>query len=159
MKRAKHGRDENTVILPPKAESLAVENGGRNKLTDHPTISIARLGDHAEQAGSDGGDGLENDEDMDESEMVDQAALEAARKREQLERYTSTSYVIPSCSSWFELDQIHELEMQSLPEFFCNKFPHKNPSTYINFRNCIIKMYRERPSAYLSASGKLSLRA
>ena len=104
MKRAKHGRDENTVILPPKAESLAVENGGRNKLTDHPTISIARLGDHAEQAGSDGGDGLENDEDMDESEMVDQAALEAARKREQLERYTSTSYVIPSCSSWFELD-------------------------------------------------------
>ena len=155
MKRAKHARDESTVIHPPNAEATAVENGGRNKLADHPTISIARLPD-PEQPGSDGA-GERDNEDMDESELVDHAALEAARKREQLERYTSSSYVIPSCSSWFELDQIHELEMQSLPEFFCSKFPHKNPSTYVNFRNCIIKMYRERPSAYLSASGKLKL--
>ena len=42
--------------------------------------------------------------------------------------------------------------MQSLPEFFCGKFPHKNPTSYLNFRNSIIKMYREKPSDYLSAS-------
>jgi hypothetical protein len=42
--------------------------------------------------------------------------------------------------------------MQTLPEFFCGKFPHKNPATYFNYRNCIIKLYRERPSAYLSAT-------
>ena len=123
-------------------------------MADH--VSIARLVDQ-EQENSREAEQLKDDDNMDESEMVDLAALEAARKREQLERYTSTSYVIPSCSSWFELDQIHELEMQSLPEFFCNKFPHKNPSSYINFRNCIIKMYRERPSAYLSASGNYDI--
>jgi len=39
-----------------------------------------------------------------------------------------------------------------LPEFFCNQYPHKNPETYLNFRNLIIKMYRENPSAYLSAT-------
>ena len=152
MKRAKQARDEGTVVLPPNAEGSAVENG-RNKLADH--VSIARLQEPEKEASAEAGEGGD-DEEMDESEGVDLAALEAARKREQLERYTSSSYVIPSCSSWFELDQIHELEMQSLPEFFCNKFPHKNPSAYIHFRNCIIKMYRERPSAYLSASGKLS---
>jgi hypothetical protein len=28
---------------------------------------------------------------------------------------------------------------------FCDKFPHKNPETYLNFRNQIIKLYRENP--------------
>ena len=69
-----------------------------------------------------------------------------------MQEYASRSMVIPSCSSWFNLDKIHEIEMQTLPEFFCSKFPHKNPATYLSFRNSIIKMYRERPSAYLSAT-------
>jgi len=42
--------------------------------------------------------------------------------------------------------------MQSLPEFFCGKFPHKNPATYIDYRNYIIKLYRESPNSYLSAT-------
>jgi len=44
--------------------------------------------------------------------------------------------------------------MQSLPEFFCDKFPQKTPEVYISSRNFIIKLYRERPTAYLSATGK-----
>ena len=66
--------------------------------------------------------------------------------------YASRSFIIPSCSAWFSIEQIHEIEMQNLPEFFCGKFPHKNPVTYLNFRNSIIKMYREKPAAYLTAS-------
>lgn len=42
--------------------------------------------------------------------------------------------------------------MQSLPEYFCGKFPHKNPATYLDYRNFIIKLYRESPKAYLSAT-------
>jgi len=42
--------------------------------------------------------------------------------------------------------------MQTLPEFFCGRFPHKNPETYMNYRNYIIKMYRECPTHYLSAT-------
>ena len=44
-----------------------------------------------------------------------------------------------------------------MPEFFCSKFPHKTPVTYLNFRNSIIKMYREKSAAYLTASGKSNL--
>lgn len=54
---------------------------------------------------------------------------------EQSRAYASQSFIIPSCSAWFDLAQIHEIEMTNLPEFFCGKFPHKNPSTYLNFRN------------------------
>ena len=60
--------------------------------------------------------------------------------------------VIPSCSQWFDFSKIHELEMTSMPEFFCDKFPHKNPETYMNYRNFIIKLYRENTSSYLSAT-------
>jgi SWI/SNF related-matrix-associated actin-dependent regulator of chromatin subfamily C len=66
--------------------------------------------------------------------------------------YAKTAFIIPSCSAWFNIDTIHEIEMQSLPEYFCGKFPHKNPSTYIDQRNYIIKLYRESPNAYLSAT-------
>ena len=69
-----------------------------------------------------------------------------------MRKYNSATFILPSSSAWFAIDHVHELEMQSLPEFFCGKFPHKNPSTYLNFRNSIIKMYREKPGDYLSAS-------
>ena len=87
---------------------------------------------------------------------TDYEAVEKERQRAktelQMQEYASRSMVIPSCSSWFNLDKVHEIEMQTLPEFFCGKFPHKTPATYFSFRNSIIKMYRERPSAYLSAT-------
>ena len=47
--------------------------------------------------------------------------------------------------------------MQSLPEFFCGKFPHKTPEKYFNYRNFIVKLYREKPDCYLSATGKYYL--
>jgi hypothetical protein len=96
------------------------------------------------------------DESMQEEVDTDYEAVEKERQRAKTElhmqEYASRSMVIPSCSSWFNLDKVHEIEMQTLPEFFCSKFPHKTPATYFSFRNSIIKMYRERPSAYLSAT-------
>jgi hypothetical protein len=61
-------------------------------------------------------------------------------------------YVIPSCSQWFEFDKIHEIEQESLPEFFCGKYPSKTPESYKEYRNFMIKLYRENPSGYLSAT-------
>ena len=39
-----------------------------------------------------------------------------------------------------------------MPEFFCKKYPQKNPVNYKTFRNLIVKLFRENPSIYLSAS-------
>jgi hypothetical protein len=66
--------------------------------------------------------------------------------------YGEYTLIYPSVTSWFNLEKIHEIEMAQLPEYFNNKFPYKTPSSYINQRNSIIKMYRESPNAYLSAS-------
>ena len=42
--------------------------------------------------------------------------------------------------------------MDSLPEFFCGKYPSKTPETYKEYRNFMIKTYRENPTGYLSAT-------
>ena len=39
--------------------------------------------------------------------------------------YQKEAFIIPSCSQWFDFTTIHEIEMQTLPEFFCDQFPHE----------------------------------
>ena len=59
---------------------------------------------------------------------------------------------LPISSSWFNMDNIHEIEIKSLPEFFCGKFPSKTPQVYKNYRNFIINLYRENSTMYLSST-------
>ena len=57
---------------------------------------------------------------------------ERAREEELLNDYSSRTFILPSCSKWFGFSDIHELEMQSLPEFFCGKYPQKTPEVYLS---------------------------
>lgn len=59
---------------------------------------------------------------------------------------------LPISVSWFCFDNIHEIEMKSLPEFFCGKYPSKTPKLYKNYRNFIVNLYRENSSMYLSSN-------
>ena len=59
---------------------------------------------------------------------------------------------IPISSSWFDFDEINEIEINSLPEFFNNQYPSKTPEIYKCYRNFIINLYRENPSKYLTAT-------
>ena len=59
---------------------------------------------------------------------------------------------LPISSSWFSMDNIHEIEIKSLPEYFCGKFPSKTPQVYKNYRNFIINLYRENSTMYLSSN-------
>ena len=58
---------------------------------------------------------------------------------------------LPISASWFNMDNIHEIEMKSNPEFFVGKYPTKTPQIYKKYRNFIINLYRENPSMYLSS--------
>ena len=50
------------------------------------------------------------------------------------------------------MDNIHEIEIKSLPEFFCGKYPSRTPKIYKNYRNFIINLYRENSTMYLSSN-------
>lgn len=91
-----------------------------------------------------------------DSEILDtEAENHATFISSQLENFQKTPIVLPSCSQWFDLDTIHEIEMNSLPEFFCGKYPSKTPQVYKEYRNFIISLYRENPQCYLSATGRI----
>jgi len=77
---------------------------------------------------------------------------DAHREKELEKEYRKKVFLLPSCSQWFDLDEIHEIEIQSLPEFFSRKYPQKNPLNYRTYRNLIVKLFRENPSAYLTAA-------
>ena len=59
---------------------------------------------------------------------------------------------IPESAKWFNMDEIHEIEKKSLPEFFNGKYPSKNPEIYKKYRNFIINLYRQNPSIYLTGT-------
>lgn len=65
---------------------------------------------------------------------------------------TLTPAVIPSCAAWFDPLRIHQVEIDSLPEYFNSRYPSKTPSVYMTYRNFIIKLYRDKPTCYLTAT-------
>ena len=84
--------------------------------------------------------------------LDEEGEKEANYIKMQVEKNENIPVLIPTCSQWFDIDKIHEIEMNSLPEFFCGKYPSKTPSNYKEYRNFIVGLYRENPSCYLSAT-------
>ena len=59
---------------------------------------------------------------------------------------------IPEVAKWFNLEDIHDIEKASMPEFFNGKYPSKTPEIYKKYRNFIINLYRQSPNTYLTAT-------
>lgn len=59
-------------------------------------------------------------------------------------------YTIPSYSSWFSWDDIHEIERLTLKEFFDGSSVSRTPKIYKEYRDFIITKYREDPSRRLT---------
>ncbi|PQQ17221.1 SWI/SNF complex subunit SWI3A [Prunus yedoensis var. nudiflora] len=59
-------------------------------------------------------------------------------------------YTIPSHSSWFSWDEIHETERIALKEYFDGSSISRTPKTYKEYRDFIISKYREDPSRKLT---------
>ncbi|XP_022736549.1 SWI/SNF complex subunit SWI3A-like isoform X2 [Durio zibethinus] len=59
-------------------------------------------------------------------------------------------YTIPSYSSWFAWNDIHETERQALKEFFEGSSISRTPKIYKEYRDFIINKYREDPTRRLT---------
>uniref|UniRef100_F1KT08 SWI/SNF complex subunit SMARCC2 n=1 Tax=Ascaris suum TaxID=6253 RepID=F1KT08_ASCSU len=60
--------------------------------------------------------------------------------------------IIPSYSSWFDYNAIHQIEKRGLPEFFNGRNKSKTPEVYVAYRNFMIDTYRLNPFEYLSST-------
>lgn len=63
--------------------------------------------------------------------------------REHEEMSSTTPVILPShAAEWFSLDSIHDIEKDSIPEFFNGRFPSKTPQIYKEYRNFMVLLYR-----------------
>lgn len=62
------------------------------------------------------------------------------------------SVVVPSYSTWFDMNKIKDIEKKSLPEFFNNRNRSKTPLVYKDYRDFMINTYRLNPTEYLTVT-------
>jgi len=108
--------------------------------------------------GTDGGDKPENGEGADatkddvkeDSEPVEKKSIEDAAKSHLVEQ--THRIIVPSYSTWFDMNAINSVERKSVPEFFSNRNRSKTPSVYKDYRDFMINTYRMNPSEYLTVT-------
>lgn len=90
-------------------------------------------------------DGTTGDQETKSKENVESAA------REQLISQTH-AIVLPSYSTWFDMNSIHDIERKAMAEFFNNRNRSKTPAVYKDYRDFMINTYRLNPVEYLTVT-------
>ena len=123
---------------PPAETTLAKED---EEMGEAPKDGQAgeRDAEDATQAGE-GGAG-----EVKSKESIENAA------REHLISQTH-SIVLPSYSTWFDMNTIHNIERKALPEFFNSRNRSKTPHVYKDYRDFMINTYRLNPIEYLTVT-------
>ncbi|TRY65738.1 hypothetical protein DNTS_005578 [Danionella cerebrum] len=60
--------------------------------------------------------------------------------------------IVPTYTSWFDYNCIHQIEKRALPEFLNGKNKSKTPEIYLAYRNFMIDTYRLNPQEYLTST-------
>lgn len=94
--------------------------------------------------GADGEGASEN------QEAKSKNAVESAA-REHLVSQTH-AIVLPSYSTWFDMNSIHGIERKAMAEFFNNRNRSKTPAVYKDYRDFMINTYRLNPVEYLTVT-------
>lgn len=85
-----------------------------------------------------------------EGQPQSKASLEAAARSHLIQQ--THQIILPSYSTWFDMHQIHPIEVKSLPEFFNNRNRSKTPAVYKDYRDFMINTYRLNPVEYLTVT-------
>ncbi|PFH55197.1 hypothetical protein XA68_10396 [Ophiocordyceps unilateralis] len=60
--------------------------------------------------------------------------------------------VLPSYSTWFDMNTIHDIERKAMAEFFNLRNRSKTPAVYKDYRDFMINTYRLHPAEYLTVT-------
>ncbi|TWU75583.1 hypothetical protein ED733_006517 [Metarhizium rileyi] len=91
------------------------------------------------------GDGATDRQETKSKENVESAA------RDHLISQTH-AIVLPSYSTWFDMNSIHDIERKAMAEFFNNRNRSKTPAVYKDYRDFMINTYRLNPVEYLTVT-------
>lgn len=83
-----------------------------------------------------------------EQTTQDKANIEASARSHLAQQVHAI--ILPSYSTWFDMNTIHANEQKALPEFFNSRNRSKTPAVYKDYRDFMINTYRLNPSEYLT---------
>ncbi|GAP84863.2 putative SWIRM domain-containing protein [Rosellinia necatrix] len=126
---------------PPAESTLAKED---EEMGEAPAAPKDK-----EQAGKDGEDGATGAEGMAQDTKSKESIENAAR--EHLISQTH-AIVLPSYSTWFDMNDINNIERKALPEFFNSRNRSKTSHVYKDYRDFMINTYRLNPVEYLTVT-------
>lgn len=104
----------------------------------------------AEPAKNGNGDATDSTANAPASPASEKKKLEDAAKGYLVDQ--THAVVVPSYSTWFDINQINPIEQKSLPEFFNNRNRSKTHLVYKDYRDFMINTYRLNPSEYLTVT-------
>lgn len=129
---------------------------------DTPGIAGSEPAD-ASRLDAEDGDGAEDAEmgglDEDVKEGDDAAPVEGsgAQSKSAIESAARShliaqthAIIMPSYSTWFDMNAVHNIEKKALPEWFNSRNRSKTPATYKDTRDFMVNTYRLNPSEYLT---------
>ncbi|CAJ2513763.1 Uu.00g018820.m01.CDS01 [Anthostomella pinea] len=126
---------------PPAESTLAKEDEEMGDAQAGP-----KDGQALEKEGEEGAPGAEGGvQEVKSKESIENAA------REHLISQTH-AIVLPSYSTWFDMNNIHSIERKALPEFFNSRNRSKTPHVYKDYRDFMINTYRLNPVEYLTVT-------
>jgi SWI/SNF related-matrix-associated actin-dependent regulator of chromatin subfamily C len=107
------------------------------------------MGDTAEESKAEG-EGENGATNSEAQGAKSKEALESAA-REHLISQTH-AIVLPSYSTWFDMNSIHDVERKAMAEFFNSRNRSKTPAVYKDYRDFMINTYRLNPVEYLTVT-------
>ncbi|KAG6042036.1 hypothetical protein E4U41_006713 [Claviceps citrina] len=159
---ANEGRD---VLIPEalacetnlKQDSAANNSGSVTDVThasNAPSFAAvgadAEMGDAPEDVTQDKVNPTEGDAAPEIQERNSKETAESAA-REHLISQTH-AIVLPSYSTWFDMNSIHDIERKAMAEFFNTRNRSKTPAVYKDYRDFMINTYRLNPVEYLTVT-------
>ncbi|KAG6019699.1 hypothetical protein E4U19_006918 [Claviceps sp. Clav32 group G5] len=110
----------------------------------------AEMGDAPIEAMQNKVDSAEGDAAPETKEKTLKETAESAA-REHLISQTH-AIVLPSYSTWFDMNSIHDIERKAMAEFFNTRNRSKTPAVYKDYRDFMINTYRLNPVEYLTVT-------
>jgi SWI/SNF related-matrix-associated actin-dependent regulator of chromatin subfamily C len=139
------------------AMTEGVESTGKTAVSDNPLDAPAAPrpeGESKDEEMADSQDvkpeGASAGEGTDGQIEKTKASIESSA-REHLISQTH-SIILPSYSTWFDMNKINQIERKALPEFFNNRNRSKTPAIYKDYRDFMINTYRLNPIEYLTVT-------
>ena len=125
-----------------------------------PETALAKEDEEMGDAQAEPKDGQPLDkEGTDEAAAGADAGAQDAKTKESIENAArehlisqTHAIVLPSYSTWFDMNTVHTIERKALPEFFNNRNRSKTPHVYKDYRDFMINTYRLNPAEYLTVT-------